>query len=156
MENCISPSALNSSFDSALDAAKDIDENANQTWACSNLAANGTCLSPRAAFSSVHYEVGPYIKSSEVDGSGNLVIDRNHDSTPDYIETNAANRYWDGIRDSQKITYTRSGDKIYVGTQTPTNQLTFHTNASTVDNNKARILGQANIYAYLELSLIHI
>ena len=150
LENCISPSALNSTFDSALDAAKDIDENANQTWACSNLAANGTCLSPRAAFSSVHYEVGPYIKSSEVDGSGNLVIDRNHDSTPDYTETNAANRYWDGIRDSQKITYTRSGDEIYVGAITPTNQLTFHTNASAVDNNKSRILGQTNIYAYLE------
>ena len=132
---CMSPSAVNSSYESIFTAAAAIKSDANQSWEKTSISGNAN----RSPFSSPYYNVGPYIKSSEVNGSGALEYDWNHDSTVDYTKNNAVNTYQDGIRDSEKITYTISNNTVFVGAD----ELTFNA------TNKNSIAAQANLNTYL-------
>ena len=132
---CMSPSALNSSYESIFTAAAAIELDSNQSWEKTNISSNAN----RSPFSSPYFNVGPYVKSSEVNGSGALEYDWNHDSTVDYTKNNAVNTFQDGIRDSEKITYTISNNQVFVGAD----ELTFNT------TNKNSINAQTNLNNYL-------
>ena len=152
--NCISPAALNTSYQNLLIDGQNIANDSNQSWDKTSISGN----TDRAPRTSPFFDVGPYIKTSEVNGSGALEFDWNRDSTVDSTRSNAAGGHWDGIRDSQKIKYIVDGNKIYAGSVSEANSLTFNsTNKATLNNiknigsflNGAKIQRQDNRIEYV-------
>ncbi|MDA9608891.1 hypothetical protein N9S24_02425, partial [SAR86 cluster bacterium] len=135
LSRCMSPSSVNSTYESIFTSAAVIASNANQNWEKTSISGNTN----RSSFASPYYNIGPYVKSSEVNGSNALEYDWNHDSTVDYTKPNAVNTFQDGIRDSEKITYTVSNNSVYVDAA----ELTF--NATNINS----INTQTNVYNYL-------
>ena len=132
---CMSPNAVNSTYESVFTSAAAILSDTNQSWEKTNISGNVD----RAAFSSPYFNVGPYVKASEINGSGALEYDWNHDSTVDFTKNNALNTFQDGIRDSEKITYSISNNSVFAGSD----ELTFNsTNISSINN-------QVNINSYI-------
>tara|TARA_B100000886_G_scaffold179478_1_gene123052 strand:- start:815 stop:3922 length:3108 start_codon:yes stop_codon:yes gene_type:complete len=129
IEDCLSPNALNTAYQNLLSTGATIASDADQTWEKTSIAGN-TNRSPEST--SPYFDVGPYVKASEVNGSGALEYDWNHDSSVDSTRTNATGSWVDGIRDGQKITYTISTNKIF---DSGSNSLTFNTtNKTTLKN----------------------
>lgn len=135
LARCMSPSLVNSTYESIFTTAAVVASDANQTWEKTSISGNVN----RSSFASPYYNVGPYIKSSEVNGSGALEYDWNHDSTVDYTKASAVNTYQDGIRDGEKITYTISNNSVFVGSD----ELSF--NATNINS----INTQTNVSNYL-------
>ena len=127
---CISPSALNTSYQSVLTQAAAIASDANQSWEKTSISGN----TDRTPSTTPYYDVGAYIKSSETTG-GTLTIDTDHDpATANITRTNAIGTYWDGIRDDQKITYTVSNNQIFQGADALAFDATNKNTLSSVKN----------------------
>ena len=67
---CISPTALNTSYQNLLVEAATIAADSNQSWEKSSISGNTN----RSPGSTPYFDVGAYIKSSETTG-GTLTID---------------------------------------------------------------------------------
>lgn len=126
LERCMVPNQVNSTYAQLLTEAAAIKADSNQSWEKSSISGN----TDRAAAPNPYADVGPYVKASEVNGSGALEFDWNNDSVTDYSWPNATGFHMDGIRDSEKITYTTSGGKFYLGSD----ELTFNLSNSTALN----------------------
>ena len=144
LERCADPTKVNTTFDTVLTAAANIAANpATQSWECAsgtNLnGASASCSSARSAAPNPYADVGPYVKTSELNGSGALEFDFDNNGSVDYTWSNAAGYWMDGIRDSQKVTYTSSGGKLYRNGV----ELTFNS------ANSEKLSAAKNLYSYL-------
>ena len=139
------PSQVNTTYTQLLTEAANIKANpATQSWECScwnrfKYPSGGNCTTPRTAAPNPYADVGPYVKASELNGSGALEFDFDNNGTVDYTWPNALGRRMDGILDSDKVTYTVSGGKFYLGAD----ELTFNSCNSTA------LSSQPNLNAYL-------
>ena len=148
IERCMVPSQVNTAYTQLLTEAANIKANPNtQSWDCAvgtNLtsAALANCTTPRApAPSPFDADSGPYIKSDEVNGSGELEFDFDNNGSVDYTWGEAVGAYMDGILDSDKVTYTVSASdgKFYLGSD----ELSFNS------SNATNLNAQPNLNSYL-------
>ena len=108
LERCLSPERLNTTYDNLIAQGIAIAGDSNQNWEKTSISGNAN----RSAISQPYFDTGPYIKSSEVNGSGQLEYDRNNDGTPEWTRNNAVGNWQDGIRANQVVNYTQSGGVI--------------------------------------------
>ena len=149
-ERCMDPTKVNTTYDALLTAAANIKANpATQSWECANgtnlNGASPNCASARSAAANPYADVGPYVKTSELNGSGALEFDWDNNGSVDYTWSNAAGYWMDGIRDSQKVTFTTSAGKIYCANNCSQNntELTFNSTNST------KLSAAQDLYSYL-------
>jgi len=146
IERCMVPSQVNSTYTQLLTEAANIKANpTTQTWECAagtnlNNFVAANCTTPRnPAPNPFDADSGPYIKADEVNGSGELEFDFDNNGSVDYTWPNAIGRHMDGILDSDKVTYTVSDGKFYLGSD----ELTFDS------TNTAALNAQTNLNIYL-------
>ena len=130
-ERCMVPSQVNTTYAQLLSEAAAIRADSNQSWEKSDISGD----TDRVAAPNPYADVGPYIKASEVNGSGALEWDRDNNGAVDDTWPNATGYWMDGIRDSQKITYTVSGGKFYLGAD----ELTFSSANATALNSEPNL-----------------
>ena len=93
IERCLSPANLNTTYDNLISQAVAIAGDANQNWEYTDIG-NSTS---RASIASPYFDVGPYIKTTEVNGSGQLIYDRDNNGIADWSRNNAAGNWEDGV-----------------------------------------------------------
>ena len=123
LERCLSPTALNNTYDELIAAGILIaDPENDQSWLKTSISGNVD----RTATSSPYFDVGPYIKASEVNGSGQLEYDRNAPfGTPEWTRSDAEGQWQDGILgggtgngdDGKVVQYNQAGGVLSVNGQ---------------------------------------
>ena len=71
----------------------------NQSWEKTSISGDND----REPLEQPFFDTGPYIKSTEVNGSGQLEYDRDNNGTPEWTRNNAVGTWQDGIRADQVI-----------------------------------------------------
>ncbi len=95
LERCISPTALNNTYDALIAAGVLIANPENdQSWTKTSVSGD----LDRDPASSPYFDVGPYIKTAELNGSGQLEYDRDAPfGTPEWTSSSATGQWQDGI-----------------------------------------------------------
>ena len=123
LARCLSPTALNNTYDLLIAAGVTIANPENdQSWLKTSISGNVD----RAPFASPFFDVGPYIKASEVNGSGQLEYDRSAPfGSPEWTRDNAEGQWQDGILgggsgngdDGKVVEYSQAGGVLSVNGQ---------------------------------------
>ena len=112
LERCLSPERLNTTYDNLIIQGEQIAADNNQSWEKTSISGN----TDRIPLDQPYFDTGPYIKSTEVNGSGQLEYDRDNNGTPEWTRDNAVGLWQDGIRADQVIRYSEDDSGVITTT----------------------------------------